>query len=95
MAIDKETIGYVAHLARIELGHEELEKLSGQLKDILNFIDKLDKLDTKDTNPVSHILPISNVFREDLAAESLTSLKALANAPCRKGSFFSVPKVIE
>lgn len=95
MAVDRETIKYVAHLARIELGPKELEKLSGQLKDIIKFIDKLNKLDTKNINATSHILPVSNIFREDAAGESLTSLKALENAPCRKENFFVVPKVIE
>ncbi len=95
MAITKETVKYVAHLARIELKPKELEKLSQQLKDIIGFIDKLKKLDVKNINPTSHILPIHNVFRDDSLRKSLSSDKALENAPDRKGSFFGVPKVIE
>lgn len=95
MAITKETVEYVAHLARIELKPEELEKLSGQLQDIINFIDNLKKLDVNNVNPTSHILPLENVFREDTARESLPVDKVLMNAPCRKGNFFAVPKVIE
>ncbi len=93
--ITKETIGYVAHLSRIELKPEELDKFSGQLKDILRFIDKLDKLDTEGTSPTSHILPVNNVLREDSPGESLSSKEALENAPCTRGNFFLVPKVIE
>ncbi len=95
MAIDKETIEYAAHLARIELKPKELEKLSGQLGDVIKFIDKLNKLDIKGIKPTSHILPINSVFREDVPAESLTSIKALKNAPCQERNFFVVPKVIE
>jgi len=95
MAIDKETVKYVAHLARIELQPDELEKLSGQLHDILGFIDKLSSLDTSQVNPSSHILPISNVLREDKLRDSLSPDKALENAPDRKGNFFSVPKILE
>ena len=95
MAIDKETVKYVANLARIELKPEELDKLSSQLEDILNFIDKLKELNIQDINPTSHILPISNVLREDAPGESLSCEKALANAPRREGNFFVVPKVIE
>ena len=95
MAIDKETVKYVAHLARIELQDKELEKLSRQLQDILDFIDKLNKLDIKNTNPTSHILPISNVLREDEPCASLSPAKVLMNAPCKEGNFFVVPKVIE
>jgi len=95
MAISKETVEYVAHLARIDLQPKELEKLSRQLQDILNFIDTLKKLDIKDIAPTSHILPLSNVLREDAPKESLPSAKALSNAPSPQGNFFGVPKVIE
>ncbi|MDD4938773.1 MAG: Asp-tRNA(Asn)/Glu-tRNA(Gln) amidotransferase subunit GatC [Candidatus Omnitrophica bacterium] len=95
MAITKDTIKHVAHLARIDLAPNELETLSAQLQDILDFIDKLKQADIKDVLPTSHILPVSNVMRDDLPRESLLSEKALENAPQRKGSFFGVPKVIE
>jgi len=95
MAITKEIVEYVAHLSRIELQPNELEKLSGQLEGILDFIDKLKKIDTKDIRPASHILSINNVLRNDTPGESLPSEKALANAPSKQGNFFTVPKVIE
>ena len=95
MAIDKEIVNYVAHLARIELKPEELEKLSRQLDDILGFIDKLSVLDVKQVKPASHILPISNVLREDEPRPCLAPDEVLENAPCKNGNFFSVPKIIE
>ncbi len=95
MAITKDTVKYVAHLARIDLKPKELEKLSQQLQEILGFIDKLKKVDIKDIAPTSHILPLNNVLRDDKPAESLSSAQALENAPQRQGKFFSVPKVIE
>lgn len=95
MAITKGTLEHVAHLARIELDEDELNTLSGQLKDILDFIDKLREADVKDINPTSHILPLSNVLRDDNPGESLEVDSALKNAPQRQGAFFGVPKVIE
>jgi len=95
MPITKETIEYVARLARIELSQEELHKFSQQLQDTLDFIDKLKKLDTKDITPTSHILPIHNVLRQDLPRPSLPVEKVLENAPSKDGNFFVVPKVIE
>ena len=94
-AITKDTIKYVANLARIDLKPKELEKLSQQLQEILGFIDKLKKVDLKDIASTSHILPINNVLRDDLPGESLSSAQALENAPERQGNFFAVPKVIE
>jgi aspartyl-tRNA(Asn)/glutamyl-tRNA(Gln) amidotransferase subunit C len=95
MAITKDTVNYVSHLCRIELKPKELEKLSQQLKGILDFIDKLTKIDIKNISPTSHILPINNVLRDDQPQESLSADKALENAPHREGNFFIVPKVIE
>jgi aspartyl-tRNA(Asn)/glutamyl-tRNA(Gln) amidotransferase subunit C len=95
MSIDKDTVKYTAHLARIELQDKELEKLSRQLHDILDFIDKLSKLNVENVQPTSHILPINTVLRKDAPDKSLPIEKTLANAPSREGSFFAVPKVIE
>jgi len=95
MAITKDTVKYVAHLARMELKPKELERLSAQLKEILGFIDKLKKIDIKNINPTSHALPINNVLRTDRSKPSLSCDKALENAPQREGNFFVVPKVIE
>jgi aspartyl-tRNA(Asn)/glutamyl-tRNA(Gln) amidotransferase subunit C len=95
MAITKDTVKYVAHLARIELESKELEKLSHQLQDILGFIDKLEKVNIEGVVPTSHILPANNVLREDSPRQSLSNEKALQNAPRKQGKFFGVPKVIE
>jgi len=95
MAIDRETVKHVAHLARLKVEAQELEKLSQQLQEILNFIDQLNKVQIKNINPTSHILPINNVLREDKPRDSLTVSDVLANAPQKEDNFFIVPKVIE
>jgi len=95
MAIDKKTVEYIAHLARLDLEEKELEKLSGQLKEILDFIDQLKKIEIKDIPATSHILPINNVLRKDSPKPSLPINKTLENAPEVKDNFFVVPKVIE
>jgi aspartyl-tRNA(Asn)/glutamyl-tRNA(Gln) amidotransferase subunit C len=95
MALSKETVEYVANLSRIELRPDELDKISGQLESILGFIDKLSALDIRNTEPTSHILPVSNILREDAVKESLPIEKTLANAPQKDGKFFVVPKVVE
>ncbi len=95
MPISKDTITQVSNLARIELLPSEFEKLSGQLEEILDFIDTLKKIDVRDIPPMSHILPVNNVLRDDTPCESLPSDKALLNAPHKEGNFFVVPKVIE
>jgi len=95
MAIDDLTVGYVAHLARIELQPKELERLSRQLQGILDFIDKLKCADIRGVNPTSHVLAVHNIFRDDTAGLSLPAEDVLENAPQRQGDFYAVPKVIE
>lgn len=95
MAIDKDAVKYVAHLARIRLKDQELDLLSRQLQDIVNFIDKLAELDLTGVQPTSHILPVKNVFRKDKSTQSLNIKDTLRNAPMQKENFFRVPKVIE
>ena len=95
MSINKQTVEYVAHLSRIELSENELVTLSGQLNDILEFIDKLKRVDISSVQPTSHILPINNVLRPDVLKPSLSIEETIKNAPLKKDNFFVVPKVIE
>lgn len=95
MKITVKDVQYVANLARLELTDEELENLTKQLDGILTYMNKLNELDTEGIEPLSHVLPLKNVYREDKVAPSLPVEEALKNAPGREGRFFKVPKVIE
>lgn len=95
MRIKKDTIKYVADLARISLKPDEEELFAGQLNDILKYMEKLDKLDTEDVEPMSHAVSLGNVFREDKIRDSIPNSEALKNAPKKEDKFFKVPKVIE
>ena len=88
-------IEYVAKLARMDLTAAEKKKLSKQLKDILAYIEKLKQLNVDKVEPLSHVLPLQNVFREDKLGPSLPQKEVLTNAPLAKGNNFSVPRVIE
>jgi len=88
-------IEYVAKLARIELRPEEKKKLSKDLGDILSYIKKLKQLNVAKVEPMSHVLPLKNVFRQDKLKDSLAVDKIVGNAPAKKDSSFSVPRVIE
>ena len=91
----REQLHYVARLARIYLGPEELEYLSGQLEVILGYVEKLKTVDVLDAAPMSHVLELENVFREDVPEASLGPQEALGSAPDKEGNYFKVPPVIE
>lgn len=88
-------VEYVARLARLELSSNEKELYAGQMGAILGYVEKLKELDTDGIVPTSHAVPMENSFREDCERSPIGLEKALANAPGRAGSFFTVPHVIE
>jgi aspartyl-tRNA(Asn)/glutamyl-tRNA(Gln) amidotransferase subunit C len=96
MAIDPKKISraellHVARLARLELRDDEVERLEGQLNDILEAVSKVSELDLSDVPPTSHPLDVVNVWEEDTPRPCLPVEEALANAPERDGDFFRVP----
>jgi len=95
MTLSKDEIARVALLARLELREDMIETMTGQLGDVLAYIEKLRELDTSDVEPMSHPGALHNVFREDTPAASLAMKDALKNAPEQADGFFRVPRVIE
>jgi aspartyl-tRNA(Asn)/glutamyl-tRNA(Gln) amidotransferase subunit C len=91
MAIEREQLLHVAHLARLELGDDEAERLGAQLNDILEAVSKVSELDLSDVPPTSHPLDVVNVSAADEPRECLTVGEAFANAPDREGAYFKVP----
>lgn len=85
----------IAQLARLNLNDEEKEKMKSQINQILEYVKKLEKLNTDDIEPFTHTLELNNVFRNDIAEDSLTPEEALQNAPLKSDHFFRVPKVIK
>ena len=88
-------VKYVAHLARLSLTPEEEQKLGGQLKNILGYIDKLNELDVREVEPTAHAVPLVNVTRADEILPSISNEEALRNAPAKVNGLFMVPKIVE
>jgi aspartyl-tRNA(Asn)/glutamyl-tRNA(Gln) amidotransferase subunit C len=93
--ITREDVEHVAELARLELTAAEKEQFIAQLNNILTYIEKLKELDTTHVEPTSHVIPMSNVFRDDEVRPSLDRAKVLRNAPQESHFFFKVPRIIE
>ena len=90
--ISDETIEYVGILAKLELSGEEKEKAKKDMGSMLDYIDKLNELDTAGVEPMSHVFPVQNVFREDVVTNGDDREALLANAPEEKDGAFVVPK---
>ena len=92
--ISDETIEYVGILAKLELSEQEKEEAKTDREKMLDYIDTLNELDTEGIEPMSHVFPVSNVFREDVVTNGDGSEDTLANAPLKKDNSFKVPKTI-
>ena len=95
MPITRDQVEYVAHLSRLALSDEEMDRFAEQLDEILHYIDKLNELDTSGVEPLVYAIDRTNVFREDEPAGSLTRKEALQNAPDHGEGCFKVPRIIE
>jgi len=94
MPVTRKDVEHIADLARLKFTEEELDNFTGQLNEILAYMDKLNELDTENVEPLSHPIEGYNVFREDKVKPSISTEKALKNAPGKDEQFFHVPKVI-
>ncbi len=93
--ITKEQVEHVAKLARLNLTEAEKERLTGEMENIIAFADKLNELDTSGIEPTAHVIPMQNVFREDVVKPSFDREKILANAPSQEDGCYKVPKIVD
>lgn len=94
MLITREQVEYVALLARLKLSEDEKEQYTGQLNSILEYAKILEELDTSQVEPMAHVLPVQNVFRNDKAKDTLKLEEVLHNAPDRTERYFKVPRIL-
>ena len=92
--ISEQEVRKIAHLARLELGEEEVSRFTGQLENILEYVESLNEVDVEGVEPFISAAEAGNVLREDEVRESLPREAALSNAPRQSGGFFQVPAVV-
>lgn len=93
--ITDETIEYVGILAKLELSEEEKEQAKKDMANMLDYIDMLNELDTTGVEPMSHVFPVNNVFREDVVVNGNDRENMLSNAPDKKDGCYKVPRTFD
>ncbi|MEE8885566.1 MAG: Asp-tRNA(Asn)/Glu-tRNA(Gln) amidotransferase subunit GatC [Eubacteriales bacterium] len=93
--ITDETIDYVSILAKLKLDDKGREKAKEDMQRMLDYVDKLNDLDTSDVEPMTHVFPLKNVFREDKVTNGDGREAMLANAPVKEDDQYVVPITIE
>lgn len=92
--INDEMMEYVGILAKLELSKEERKQAKADMQKMLDYIDQLNELDTSKVDPMSHIFPVTNVFREDVVINGDKREEMLANAPKQKNGQYQVAKTV-
>jgi len=96
MALTREQIENIAHLARLELQPAEVPVYQESLSAILDFVGELDRADTASVAPMAHPLPgLSQRLRPDVVTEQDHHELYQENAPQVASGLYLVPKVIE
>jgi aspartyl-tRNA(Asn)/glutamyl-tRNA(Gln) amidotransferase subunit C len=94
MALTRDEAKKVALLGRLLLDGDELDRITAQLGQIVDYVQQLNELDTTDVEPLAHAGDLMNVFAEDEARRSLPRDQALGNAPKRDEQCYRVPAVL-
>ena len=94
MALSRADVEKVALLARLQLSDDELDRLTGELVQIVGYVDQLAEVETDGVEPMAHAVEVSNVFAADEVQPSLPREKALANAPRHNDQGYLVPAVL-
>ena len=94
MEVNDSLIDNLSNLARLEFNTAEKEAIKKDLQKMIHFVEKLGELDTTGVEPLLHMSPEINVFREDIPQGSISREQALSTAPATDGRYFEVPKVI-
>lgn len=92
--LSRADVEHVAHLARLGLTEEELERLEGQLNHILEQYEILASVPTDHIAPTAQTIELENILREDVVRPSLAADAVLALAPAREGEFIVVPMIL-
>lgn len=94
MSLSRADVEKVSLLARLQLTPAELETMTQQLGQIVDYMLLLGELDTTDVQPMAHAVENANVFRADQVQPSLNRKDALANAPQHDDECYLVPAVL-
>jgi aspartyl-tRNA(Asn)/glutamyl-tRNA(Gln) amidotransferase subunit C len=94
MAITRDEVAHLARLSRLALSDAELEHYAGQLDQIIGAVARVQEVAADQIPPMTHAVPVTNVFRVDVVTDCLTPQQALSGAPAAEQGRFRVPRIL-
>ncbi|HIT21412.1 MAG TPA: Asp-tRNA(Asn)/Glu-tRNA(Gln) amidotransferase subunit GatC [Candidatus Scybalousia intestinigallinarum] len=92
--LSKEEVLHVAHLARIKVTDEELEKYQIDLKKLLDDVDKINDIEVESEELLVTPVEQDSVLRSDQETSSVSFEEIKKNVPAVTGNFVEVPVMI-
>lgn len=89
--LTREEVLHVAHLARIDVTEEDINKYKIQLKQILDEINRINELDV-DGDILISPTDNKNVYREDVGINE--DVDVLRNAPKKSGNYIEIKRFV-
>lgn len=93
--VKKIDVDSVANLAKLTVSEDKKDKLEQDMESVIDFANALNELDTEGVPVREHIVPTSNVFREDNPEQPFERSELLANAKTKTAEYIYVPRVVE
>ncbi|NMA65523.1 MAG: Asp-tRNA(Asn)/Glu-tRNA(Gln) amidotransferase subunit GatC [Clostridiaceae bacterium] len=95
MAADESIVKKIADLAAISIKENEINDFSKDLNSIIGYMEQLSRIDTGDLSPMEHVLPVTNVFRDDEVTNICRRDELLRSASVTKDGCYFVPNVVD
>ena len=95
MALEPDSVLHISHLARLLLADDDLDRYTGELSNILSFVEQMNAVDTDGVIPMAHPLDMSQPLRADVISEQDRREEYQENAPTVRDGLYIVPRVIE
>ena len=92
--LSREEVLHVAHLARINLEEEEIERFRVQLKKLMDDIDKIKEVKDYDEDMMISPVEHNSDERKDEEGKMLDYKEVMKNVPHSTGNFVEVPVML-
>jgi aspartyl-tRNA(Asn)/glutamyl-tRNA(Gln) amidotransferase subunit C len=95
MTLKSDDVRSIAHLARLHIDDDSVDRYVDDLSSILTLVDQMNQVDSSGVTPLANPLDASQRLRADEVTESNQRDKFQSIAPDVAGGFYRVPRVIE
>ena len=95
MKLTRQNVEHIAHLARLEIGADELDGVVEKLGRIVDFVDQLRMADTSAVTPMAHPMDMSQRLRADVVTEADQRDLYQQNSGAVQDGLYTVPRVLE